>query len=74
MMVKVRDARVQPQEFLSTFPPPEPLLTSLLLSCEAMFLQGNIVAAGRRNHLLVIDVSQALDLPVAAPSLRSRSV
>ena len=63
MVVKVRDAGVQPQKFLSAFPPLEPLLTSLLSSCGVMFLLNNVVVAGRRDHLRVMDVSQARDLP-----------
>ena len=60
--MEVGHSGVQAQEFLSAFPPLEPLLTSLLSSCGAMFLLNNVVAAGRGDHLLVVDVSQARDL------------
>ncbi len=60
--MKIRDAGRQPQKFLSAFAPLESLLTSLLSSCGAMFLQGNVVAMGRGDHLLVVDVNEARDL------------
>jgi len=62
MMVKVRDPGMYTQEFLSAFPPVESLLGSLLSACGSMFLQGDVVAVCRGDHLLVVDVSQAGDL------------
>ena len=61
-MVEIGGPGVQTQEVLSAFPSSEPLLTPLLSSCGAMFLLNNVVAAGRGDHLLVVDVSQARDL------------
>ena len=55
---------------MSAFSPSETLLTSLLSSCGSVFLLDDVVAAGRGNHLLMVDVDQARDLsnrgPVAA--------
>jgi hypothetical protein len=55
MVVKVRDAGVQTQEFLSAFPPIKPMLTSLLSPSGSVFLLNNVIAPGRGDHLLVID-------------------
>jgi hypothetical protein len=63
MMVEVGDPRVQAQEFLGAFPPFESLLTSLLSPCGSMFLLNEVIAAGRGDHLLVVDIRQARDLP-----------
>ncbi|MDV6376594.1 hypothetical protein ORD21_18530 [Deinococcus sp. ZS9-10] len=41
----------------------EALLASLMASCRAMFLFDNVIAPGRGHHVLVVDVSQAWDLP-----------
>jgi hypothetical protein len=57
VMVKVRTTGVQTQEFLSAFPPLEPLLTSLLSPSGAVFLLDDVGAPGRGDHLLVIDAS-----------------
>ena len=62
-MVEVGDPGVQTQELLSAFPLSEPLLNSLLSPCRSVFLLNNIVATCRGDHLLVVDVSQARDLP-----------
>ncbi len=61
--MKVRDPGVEAQEFLSAFPSCEALLTSLLSPCGSVFLLNEVVAAGRGDHLLVVDVNQARDLP-----------
>ena len=58
MMVKVSDPGMQIQEFLSAFPSSESLLTSLLSPCGSMFLLNDVVAAGRGDHLLVVDVGR----------------
>jgi len=57
------DPGVQAQEFLSAFSSFKSLLTALLSSCGSMFLLDNIVTACRGDHLLMVDVSQARDLP-----------
>ena len=62
-MVKVGHSGVQIQELLSAFPSSEPLLGSLLSPCGSMFLLNDVVTARCRDHLLVIDASQAWDLP-----------
>ena len=56
-MVELLDPGVQAQKFLSTFPSLESLLLSLLTPCGTMRLF-DIVAAGCRDHLLVVDVDQ----------------
>ena len=79
-MVEVGDPGVQTQEFLSAFGSSESLLTSLLSPCRSVFLSwaerhpygacpllNNVVAAGRGDHPLVIDISQAWDLPDGRP-------
>ena len=74
VMVEVLDPGVQAQKFLSTFPPSEALLLSLLTPCGTMRLFNQIVAARRGNHLLVIGVDQARKLsdrrPVAPQLIR----
>jgi len=55
MMVKISHSGVQVQELLSTFPPFEPLLGSLLSPCGPMFLLNDVVTARCRDHLLVFD-------------------
>ena len=57
------DPGVQIQECLSAFLSSEALLTSLLSPCGSVFLLNDVVAAGRGDHLLVVDVSQAWDFP-----------
>ena len=66
-MVKIGDPGMQTQEFLSAFPPSESLLRSLLSACGSVFLFDDVVAPGRRNHLLMVDVDQARDLPDRGP-------
>ena len=61
-MVKIGDPSMQTQEFLSAFPSSKSLLRSLLSACGSVFLQGDVVAPGRGDHMLVVDVSQAGDL------------
>jgi len=56
MVVKVGDAGMETQEFLSAFPPPEPLLTSLLSPCGTVGLFDDVVAPGRGDHLLMVNV------------------
>jgi len=63
MMVEVGHPGMQTQEFLSTLPSSEPLLGSFLSSCGSVFLLNDVVAPGRGDHLLMVDVSQARDLP-----------
>ena len=62
-MVEVGDPGVEAQECLSAFPSFEALLTSLLSPCGSVFLLNDVVAAGRRDHLLVVDIDQARDFP-----------
>jgi len=52
---------------LSAFPSFESLLTSFLSPCGAVFLLNHVVAPGRGNHLLVVDVNQARDLSYRSP-------
>jgi len=66
-MVEVGDPGMQTQEFLSTFPSPEPFLGSLLSSCGSVFLLDDVVALGRGDDLLVVDVRQTRDLPDGRP-------
>ena len=61
--MKVGHSGVQVQELLSAFPPFESLLRSLLTACKAMFLLNDVVTPGCRDHLLVVDASQARNLP-----------
>ncbi len=61
--MEVGHSGVEAQEFLSAFPPFEPLLLSFLSSCGSVFLLNDIVSSGRGDHLLVVNVSQARDLP-----------
>jgi len=56
MVVESGDSGVHTQKFLRAFPSFEPLLTPLLSPCEAMFLLDHIVAPGRGNHLLVVNM------------------
>ena len=58
---------MQAEEFLRAFPPPESLLLSLLTPRGTVGLLDDVVAARRRNHLLVIDVSQPRDFPDGGP-------
>ena len=67
MMVEVSHSGVQTQEFLSAFPSPEPLLTSLLSPCGTVGLFDDVITARRGDHLLVVDVSQAGKLPDRRP-------
>jgi len=68
MMVEMSHPGVQTQEFLSAFSSSEPLLTALLSSCGSMFLLNNVVPLGGGDHLLVIHVDQARDLPDGRPA------
>ena len=67
MVVEVLDPGVQAQKFPSTLSSFETLLTSLLTPCGTVRLLKQIVAAGRGDHLLVVDVDQARDLPDRGP-------
>jgi 5'-nucleotidase len=62
MMVRVGDLGVQIQECLNAFPPPSPLLTSLLLPSRSVFLFNGVVAQSGGDQLLVIDASQARNM------------
>ena len=66
-MVKVLDSGVQAQKFLSAFPSFESLLLSFLTPCGTVRLFDHVVAPGRGNHLLVVDVDQTGDLPDRGP-------
>ena len=76
--MEVGDPGVQAQELLSAFPPPESLLLSFLSPCGSMFLLNDVVAAGRGDDVLVVNISQARDLPdrgsVAAELIRMNDV
>ena len=63
MMVKVLDPGMQAQEFLSAFAPPESLLISLLTPCRTVGLLDQVVTSGSRDHLLVVDLDEAGNLP-----------
>lgn len=62
-MVEVLDSGMQAEKFLCTCPALESLLLSLLTSCRPMRLFNYVVAARSGDHLLVVNVSQARDLP-----------
>ncbi len=62
MMVEIGHPGVQAQEFLSTFPSSESLLTSLLSPCGSMFLLNQVVTAGLGDHRLMVNVNQAWNL------------
>ena len=55
--MEVSDPGVETQEFLSAFPPLEPLLLSFLSSCGSVGLLNDVVAVCCGDHLLVVDVS-----------------
>jgi hypothetical protein len=61
-MMKVLYPCVQAQKFLCTFPPPESKLLPFLTSWKTVRLLNDVVAACRRDQLLVVDVIQARDL------------
>ncbi len=63
MMVEVGDPGVQTQEFLSAFGSFESLLTLFLSPCGTVFLLNNVITAGCGDHLLVVYICQARDLP-----------
>jgi len=67
MMVEVGDPGMQAQECLGAFPPLEPLLLSFLSPCGSVFLQGGVGTAGGGDHLLVVNVGRARDLPNRGP-------
>ncbi|MBB5363596.1 hypothetical protein HNQ08_002702 [Deinococcus humi] len=56
-------SRVQTQAFLRSLPPLEALLLAFLTPCRTVSLFNGVVAAGRGNHLLVVDLGQTRDLP-----------
>ena len=60
MMAKIHGSGVQAEKFLRPFSPLESKLLSLLTP---WWDGGKIVAARRGDHLLVVDVDQAWDLP-----------
>jgi len=55
--VKIGDSRVQVEKSLCTFDLPKSQLASFLTSCRPMRLFNQIVAPGRPDHLLVIDIA-----------------
>jgi len=63
MVMEAGDPGVQAQEFLSALPPLESLLLSFLTPCRTARLFNDVVAAGRGDDLLMVDVDQARDLP-----------
>jgi len=62
-MVKVLDPGVQAQKFLSAFAPPVSLLLPLFTPCRTVGLLDKMVTSGHRDHLLVVDVDEAENLP-----------
>ena len=62
-MVEVSHSGVQTQEFLSAFPSPESLLTSLLTPCRTVGLLDQVITTRCGNHLLMVDIDQTWDLP-----------
>ena len=61
--MKVIDSSVQVQEFLRSRSPLESLLFSLLTPCGTVGLLDQVVTSGRRDHLLVVDIDEAPNLP-----------
>ena len=59
---------MQAQKFVSAFPPLKSKLLPFLTPCGAMRSLNHSVAARRGDHLLVVDVSQARDLPNRCPT------
>ncbi len=66
-MVEVRDQGVQAQEVLSVLPSSEPKLTALVSSGGPVFLGGHGDAPRRGDDMLVVNVTQARDLPDGRP-------
>ncbi|MFB9993343.1 hypothetical protein ACFFLM_15340, partial [Deinococcus oregonensis] len=58
MMVEIQGSGVEAQKFLRSFPSSESKLLLLLTSWRTVRLQGDVVAACRRDHLLVVDALQ----------------
>jgi len=56
-MVKVFDPGLQVQKRLRSFPPLESKLLSLLTPCKTVGLLDQVVATGRGDHLLMVDVT-----------------
>ena len=63
MIVEVGDPGVQLQKRLRAFPPSKRLPTSLLSPCGALFVLNDVVAARREDHLLMVDINQARNVP-----------
>ena len=61
--MKVFNSGVQAQEFLSAFPPPESMLLAFLTPCGTVRLLNQIVTSDSRDHLLMVDIDQARNLP-----------
>ncbi len=61
------DSSVQGQKVLRSFLPLESLLWSLMTARGTVRLPDQGVASGRRNHQLVVDTDEALDLPDRGP-------
>ncbi len=62
-MVEVLDPGMQAQKRLRSFPLLESNLLSLLTPCGTVGLFDQVVAASRREYLLMVDVDPAWDLP-----------
>ncbi len=62
-MVQVPDPGKQAQKHLRSFPSLESKLLSLLMPYGTVTLLDDIIAAGRPDHLLMVDVDQARNLP-----------
>jgi len=72
VVVKVLDPGMQAQEFFGSFPPLESKLLPILMPCRSVGLLNNIVAAGRPDHLLMVNAIQAgqvADGGLVAPQL-----
>jgi len=63
VMVEVPDPGMQAQKRLRSFPSLESKLLFLLVPCGTVRLLDDIIAAGRPDHLLIVDADQARNLP-----------
>jgi len=63
VIVKVLDPGVQAQECLSAFSLSASLLLPLFTPCRTVGLLDKMVTSGRRDHLLMVDVDEAGNLP-----------
>ena len=67
MALKVGDPGVEIQEFLGSLEFPETELAPLLLSCGTVRLFDEIIAAGGRDHLLMVDLLKRWKLSDGGP-------